>query len=216
MAILGLVDSSNHREIPDADAVYTKKTRIEMIANTLLETPLAGAIEYDGKRFYGTASSTRRVMSLASDTKVTTTTVANTLTETTIYTAPLGASDAVAGKIYRIPFFGVVSSSSTSEELTIRFKIDGITITTVVAIPKNLADASFSGHLVLIIRTIGASGTLAAHACYSVDSVPQESPPILTSIDTTTASTLTITVQWSAADAENTLSLYGAYLEDMN
>ena len=70
-----------------------------------MTTPEQGAMEYDGNRFYLTETDTRRVISLASDAKLSDTTVANTTTETSLYIVTIQPEDTLAGKIYEIPVF---------------------------------------------------------------------------------------------------------------
>jgi len=205
---------------PDIDttnwSLLTPKVySIKIVGTTLLETPEAGMIEYYGNRFYLSESNvSRRVISIASDVKISDTTVVNTITKTAVFTATAQAETA-NGKYYRIPLFGYFSCASASHTVTISWEVNGSTLTRTIT-PGVRANKPWHSNLTFIIRTTGASGTFVAMADLDFDDVSYDADPVSGSIDTTIPHNIVVSVQWSSALAGNSITCMGGILEDMN
>lgn len=187
----------------------------KMSDGVLQTTPEAGTFEYDGSRFYLTAQTVRRIVSVCSNAKLSDTTVANTTDETEIYSADIAADEYLAGKVYLVALFGSFSTANASDVLTFRLKLDGTTIT-VPLTPKTITNQPWHVCFKIIIRTVGVSGTFVACISLQADNTSYDVVPITGSIDTTVLSSLSATVQWDNALAGNTVTCMGGHLEEMN
>ena len=180
----------------------------------LMTTPEPGAIEYKSHTFYATTYLVRRSIMLAQDVVVAPVTVANTTTETTIYTSTMAANYLTAGKLMNMKLYGRFSTNSPSDLYTVRVKFAGTTILTVSSTGKNTTDRPFDIDLRSTVRTIGSSGTIISYGKTQQDNLtPNIEISALTTINTTVLNTITITVQWNAASVNNTLTLEGGATE---
>lgn len=189
---------------------------IKLLPGTLLVTPEAGVIEYNGHRVYVTQEGpAQRPISVASNAVVADVTVANTVTETTIKSVTI-QPESQAGKYYRIPLWGKLSCVNAVHTITIRLKEGANTIATEVITPGVLSNKPWHIDYHFVIRTTGAGGTYAAFGAVDFNNVGKDVVPVTGSIDTTASDTLSVTVQWSDANAGNSITLIGGLLEDMN
>lgn len=173
-----------------------------------------GAIEYKGRTFYASTSLVRRSIMLAQDIVVTPVTVANTTTETTIYTVTMAANDLTAGKLINIKLYGRFSTANASGVYTFRVNRAGSTILTIASTAYFKTNRPFDVDIRSTIRSIGASGTVITYAKTQQDNlVPNIEIGNLNTIDTTVENTYTVTVQWSSGDLNNTLTLEGGATE---
>lgn len=180
---------------------------LKLTAGTNLTTPEAGAGEYDGTNFYLTRTSTRRKITLSNDTITSSTTVANTTTETTVFTMTMPANGMVVGDTTRVNLAGYYSTVNASDTFTMRWKIGATTILSITSDAANVTNAPFHAELINTLRTAGASGALIAHGSIDSNNVGHDtSNTATTTIDTTATMTFTVTVQWSAASASNTFT----------
>lgn len=185
----------------------------QLTAAELLETPISGKFEYDGNSLYFTQAGVRRYVTLGNDIRVTNATVTNTTTETTIHTSPIAANELKAGKMYKVTLLGKVTTNSGADFFTLRFKMGGATLITKVMIAKSVSDDHFRSECYITIRTVGASGTYAAHVEGNIgDDVIAENP-VTGSVDTTIAENLTTTVQWDAASTGDIFTIMQSVLE---
>jgi hypothetical protein len=153
-------------------------------------------------------------------------TVVNTTTETAFSSSyTFAANSLAAGMVVRITARGVYSTNSSIETIRIRVKLGSTTILdTGVYIPIKVStnqlwelDAS------LIVFTAGGSGTVDSQGCFSVHKVEYgslgyDAPMQNTSpatIDTTASQALTITVEWGAALAGNSITLRQLFVETL-
>lgn len=172
-----------------------------------LTTPEAGVMEYDGTGLFFTPTSVRRFVDLTSDPKTSTTTVANTVTETTIYSVVVPANEFRAGAMISIEAYGFFSTANASDTFTMRLKKGSTTILSVISTPKNVTNGAFHTKGAFTIRTVGAGGTAIAYMMTELDNEAKSTSETTTSsIDTTASNTYSITIQWTNADANNTLS----------
>lgn len=187
---------------------------LKLTDGPLLTTVEPGAIEYKDHTFYASTYLVRRSIMLAQDVVVTPVAVSNTTTETTIYTSNMAANYLTIGKLMNIKLYGRFSTVNTSSIYTFRVKLAGITILTIASTGQNVTNRPFDIDLRSTVRSIGTSGTII---CYGKTQQDNLTPNIeignLTSINTTLANTITITVQWSDANTGNILTLEGGATE---
>ena len=188
---------------------------LKFTAGTLLTTPEQGTIEFNGSKFYITNVAHQRAIDRTSDVALSTVTVANTTTETTIWTGVMAANSLVAGNVLKFQADGIVSSDSVGDLITIRVKVGGNTVVTLTSAAKKLVDAYWHMKANATQRTIGATGSRAFHIDLVIDEVNTEVIGIGI-IDTTANMDVTITVQWNNADVGDIISLYQGFMEFKN
>ena len=188
---------------------------IYLTSNTLLGTPVAGTIEFSNDRFYITDVDTQRTIDRTSDVKLDTTTVANTTTETVLYTGTLPSNSLKAGNHLKVFTDGVLGTLNSSSILTIRVKMNGTTVSTLELTGTNYTNAPWSTKLEMTVRSVGASGSIAVHTDLNVGSskLNAEQTSTIETIDTTVSEDITITAQWGTANADNTISCHQGHLE---
>lgn len=186
---------------------------LKFTSGTNLTTPEDGAIEFNGKSLYFTAVDVRRSIVVGNDIRVADATVTNTTTETTIHTSAIAANALAAGTMYKITLLGKTTTANASQFYTLRFKMGGTTLLTFAMAAADVTDAHFRSESYITIRTIGASGTYAAHIEGTLGSEEVTTTPVTGSVDTTTTADMTVTLQWDAANAGNIFTIMQAVLE---
>lgn len=187
---------------------------LKFATGTLTTTPEIGTIEFDSTHFHITsAGGARRVISRGSDSIVTSETVANTTTETTVHTATLPAGSLIAGKVYEVKGYGKASTFNAASTLTIRVKINGTVLATLDSTPGIAANEPMHFNTAFTIRTIGATGTISAHGVIAVGSDSGHTNTSSVVVDTTAINEVTLTMQWDIANAGNTATLDQAYMK---
>lgn len=190
------------------EAGTTTLAPFKLTSGSVLTTPAAGAFEFDGMGVYFTPNDERRSIQLADGSVTSTTIVANTTTETTIYSEPISAGSLDVGEVIDILLNGFYSTANAADTFTLRFKIGATTVLTVTSTAKNVTNTPFEIDFRTTIRTIGAGGTCISYASVKLDNADASAAATTTTaINTTNANTLTVTLQWSNALAANTLSL---------
>lgn len=180
----------------------------QYIPGTLLSTEVNGLAEFDGTKLYITFQGKRFSHVASSDPKTSSTTVANTTDETTVFTTDIPSNSWLAGKILKLLLLGRYSTANGTDTVTIRFKIDGSTILSMVSTAASVTNAPLIGEFITTMRTIGATGTIWPFLTGAINNVKKDSPgTAATTVDTTGDLTFSVTVEWSAADAGNTLSV---------
>lgn len=141
-------------------------------------------------------------------------TVANTTTETEIFTSTVLANEFHPGYVVRSRLNGYYSTANASDTFTIRYKIGGTTILSFTSDANNVTNTPFDLEFLTTIRSIGGSGTEISFGSITADNVDKDTTETSTSsIDTTIDLSFSITVQWDNADASNTITLTQGYLE---
>lgn len=144
------------------------------------------------------------------------TAVSNTTTETLFdkyFTIP--ANSLRAGSLIRARFQGIATATNSTDTLAVKLYIGGLTGTALISIAAtDVADNNvFQGEYELIIRTIGASGTMVG--CGTFKSIPAAEGTMTikddilasTAIDTTAAQVIGVSATWSVASASNSCRL---------
>lgn len=181
---------------------------IKLQAGTKLGTPEAGAVEFDGASLLFTPASDRRSVNLADGVIVSSTTVANTTDETTIFTEGVSANELFKGSKWRTSVSGHYSTANASDTFTILFKVGGTTIHSFTSIAEDVTDVFWRTEWFFTVRSTGATGSIqsAVDGIFN-DTVNNEALTSTNTVDTTTVENLTITIQWDAAETDNTLTV---------
>lgn len=188
---------------------------------TNLTTPEAGVIEYDGDHFTITNLASRKVIDRTSDVVVETVTVANTATETIVWTAPMAANSLQVGNVFKFHADGLVSNNGNNadNDFTLRVRLGSLTGGIVIDLTPNtkaMTDAHWHANANATQRTIGGSGSRAFHFHLSVDSTDEETEIGLATVNTEAIMDIVLTVQWATAHANNSFTMYQGFLEFKN
>lgn len=160
------------------------------------------------------------------------TAVANTTTETIVFpNITIPANFMQDGRVLRIRAFGKLSTTSTP---TIIFAlrwggVAGTLLATSEAITNGsgVANVNWEVELYVTTRSNGATGTLLAFGSvivhtsatavvHNVLSVSGYDAPAAVTVDLTADTALSLTADWSAASASNTLTGMSYYVEALN
>jgi hypothetical protein len=210
---VGVADPTAYLHIK-AGSTAAGTAPIKLTDGPLMTLVEPGAIEYKGHTFYASTYLVRRSIMLAQDIVVTPITVANTTTETLIYTAPMAANYLTAGKMINIKLYGRFGTNGAGNLYTIRVKLSGVTVLTVTSTSANSTNRPFDIDLRSTIRSIGASGTIISYGKTQQDNLtPNIEIGTLGTINTTIPNTITVTVQWASASSNNTITLEGGATE---
>ena len=127
----------------------------------------------------------------------------------TSYTIP--ANTLRAGSVIKVRFQGIATATNSTDTLTIKLYIGGLTGTAIFT--STATDATnndiFAGEGIIVIRTIGSSGTFVASGSYTkVEGASGSATRVdfvtaSTAIDTTTSKAVTASATWSTNSASN-------------
>jgi hypothetical protein len=184
---------------------------IRVLSDTLSETPTAGTLEFSNDRMYLTNVSTQRAIDRTNSVVTATETVTNTTTETTVYTSAIPANSGKAGNVFAIRASGAITNDSAADEVTIRYKVGGNTIATIVSPGNTLSDDYWHIEAVGTLRSVGVSGEYAYRIRMVVCDGCEAVTGIVTSVDTTQDNDVTITAEWNNAKTGNIFNLYQGY-----
>lgn len=142
-------------------------------------------------------------------------TVANTTTETAFAsTFDIPANSLAVGSVIRIKLLGRFSTTGTPT-LRLRIKLDATTyIDTTAVTTVTATNFGFVTDAQLVVTAIGASGTIDAQALTELGTAATTGQVVNSvntagiTTDTTQALSVTVTAQWSAASASNTVTLH--------
>lgn len=138
--------------------------------------------------------------------------VTNTVTATAFdlsYT--VAANTLKAGDVLRIKFQGIATATHSTDTLAIELKIGSVTVLSLAAV--DVADNDiFEGAMDVVVRTVGASGTIVAHGVAPVigaaGTATGRSRYLASStLDTTADEAVTVVATWSVASASNSCRL---------
>lgn len=181
---------------------------LKFTPGTLLTAPEVGALECSTSGLFHTTLGDRRSLLQSSQPIIASTTVANTTTETTIYTTTIAANELIVGETIWTHLFGYMSTHGASDTVIIRVKIGGTTILTITTTAGNVTNEPLSIEPCFTVRSIGATGTIFAYGKAEIANKGKTIANIATTtIDTTAVSNITVTVQWSNAYADATITI---------
>jgi hypothetical protein len=178
-----------------------------MTVDALLATPIHGTLEFYDDRLYLTNVGTQRPIDRTSDVPLTTTTVTNTVVETTIYTGVIGANDLKVGNHIHMDTSGVLSNATAADDIAINVYCGADQKLSYKPAIGNVTDEPWHVDMACTVRTVGAGGTVAMMIDIDINGNVSHFHSI-ENVDTTVAENLIIKVQWDNAKAGNTISLY--------
>lgn len=143
-------------------------------------------------------------------------TVANTTTRTEVFNPDINAGSLIAGRIYQVDLMGKFSTANTSDTFSVDINLAGATdLAGITNTGGNAGDDPWSVEFTFTVRSDGANGTIQPHTRGLFNSEPADSHHAEISVDTTTVTELSVDLQWSAADAGNSVTLGQAHLKQM-
>ncbi len=181
--------------------------KLYMTESPLLEPPVPGVLEHNDGHLYFTDG--QRVALVGSDgIKIDTSTVVNTVVETTIYSNLFAANSLHSDMRVLASISGAFSTDSASESLTLQFKLNGVAVHTIIVTPANGTDIAWRAIHEGTIRIAGASGKYIDFSEFSESGVMPifSASPTLFDIDTTQTTLYEITATWGAAKAGNSFT----------
>lgn len=179
----------------------------------LLPTPEPGAMEYLNHTLYFTTYLVRRSVMLNQDIVTADATVTNTTAETTVYSIPMAANYLTVGKVIIPKLYGIYSSGG-GRTFTLRLKYAGSTVISIQSDGGTVTNAPWYVHFPTTIRAVGASGSAISMAVGTFNNADKTTSATgTTAIDTTVPNTLTVTVQWSAANASDAFTVQQGYTD---
>lgn len=189
----------------DGDMSGVNSLRFSAVSATAGIIP--GLVEYTDGHLYFTDKS-RAALSKNAGVKTTTTTVANTTTETEIYSYSFVANELHQDEKVIFSLNGVYSAATNADAFTIRFKVAGSTVHSIVRTAQgSLTDAGWKAEYSGTIRSAGAAGTFVDFAILmDNNAVTAAGETTVHSIDTTQAFTFQVTVQWNNQKINNSFS----------
>ena len=204
---------------PTLEAGTTLSSPLKFADGVALKFAECGAVEFHNGKFYITNVAHRRAIDRTSDVALSTVTVVNTTTETTLWTGTMLPNSLKIGNMFKFHADGVVSngdSANAADQVALKIKVGGSTVATLEPAIKKIPDGSH-WHIDAnaVQRAIGVSGSRAVH----IDVVIHDSEEAVISvatIDTTANMDVTLTAEWASAKATNTISLYQGYMEYKN
>lgn len=131
------------------------------------------------------------------------------------------ANTLVAGSVIKVKAWGIATATNSSDTVQFKLYIGGVTgtaILTVAATDATNADV-FYMDATIIIRTIGATGTLVAAGISNVvPAATAVAAPVIqtlasTTIDTTAAQVIGVGCDWGSSSGSNSAILNGIVVE---
>lgn len=148
-------------------------------------------------------------------------TVANSAAETTLIStgvgsATLSADFLVPGRTIRLQARGYHSSTG-NPNITLKFKIDGVTISTGTVASGNGSTDGFVIDCVSTCRTDGVTGTIIGQGYYNEEHSNGAKIGLIatavSTIDTTASNAVDLTIQWGTASNNNTITVTNLTIE---
>jgi len=194
---------------------------LKFTAGTALTSPETGVLEFHDSRLYMTNKSVRKALDRTSDVAVETVTVANSASETVLWTGTMPANSLVAGNVLKFQASGLVSNNGNhaDNDFTIRVRVGGIAGAEIISLTpttKAMTDEHWHIKANATQRTVGAAGSRAAHLHLQVGDADEEEVIAMATIDTTANMDVVVTVDWVTAHANNSISLYQGFMEYKN
>lgn len=196
----------------EGQIVLALTAALQFQANDSLPAGTKGFLDFDGEHLLFTQGEQRRPFLFLSDT-ITTSQNVNTTTETEIWTADLDPNTLAVGSFFEADIFGKYSNTDGTSTFTLRFKVAGVTILSIVSTAAIVTNQPVMAKFINTVRSIGASGSFWPYVEAKINNVNKDKPGTgVGAIDTESTQPVSITIQWSATDAGNTFSLDQALL----
>ncbi len=177
-----------------------------------LTMPEQGAMELVGNSLQFSQLVKRRGVAMSQGVLIADDIVGSSTSESApILTAEHGANYLEVGKCEEIVLRGVIQqTSSGSGKLDVRIKYAGITLQTISTKTSTTiaAGTPFEIRVSATCRSTGASGTMQFNSVLWIDNIANSpDSTTLATINTTTAQNTTVTLQWTVANANNTITV---------
>ena len=140
-------------------------------------------------------STNRRIISRASGVMTTPITVANSTTETTVWSDTVAANSFDAAKVYIFYAYGKFSTMDAAASLTIRFKLNDVTVSSISSTLGVVTDAAGYVKSTMTIRSVGAAGTVSCFSQFQLDAKTESDNDSSITFDTTALGSVKITAQ---------------------
>lgn len=174
----------------------------------------AGDVWDDGNALHYVPVADERSISLANGVILSSVTVANTVTETTVYTETVNANELYKGSKWHIKVSGIFSTANANDTFTGRLKIGGTTIHSFTIDAGNVTDQFWRAEFFFTVRSVGASGSVIASAEVTTGGTDHSSVSTTPdTIDTTAQQDVTLTIQWDNNDPGDTLTITQGHTE---
>jgi hypothetical protein len=195
-----------------AGTVAASTAPVKFEPGVCLTTPEVGAFECTTSGLFYTTLGDRRSLVQGSQPITSSTTVVNTTTETTLYTTNLAADELIVGETVTTEVFGIISTHDAADTATLRVKVGGTTITTVVTTAGLVTDEAWRLRSTFTVRSVGAAGTVQAFCAIELINENKSVANIATTtVNTTQISDVTITVEWSDAEVDDSITVSQGY-----
>ena len=188
---------------------------LKFTTGAILGTPEVGVMEFLDGKLYFTNVVKQKVIDRSGDVKLDTTTLASSTTETTVYTADIGANALRAGNVLKLEMSGTIDEAAAADAVTIRVKIGGVTIATVVSPASGVTAKCWHISGIATVRSIGNPGSIAWHMDMNADTGVSETCGV-SAVDTTAAENITVTAQWNNNKAGNIFTCIQGIMEYKN
>jgi hypothetical protein len=199
----GIVDDGDSINL-DHSLKLPQKTDVTVLEN--------GLTEFNGKKLSFTLSGKRKNFTLTGPARTSNISVTNTITETAVFLEEIPENSVNIGTVFNLKLFGHYSSNTT-DNFTIRLKYGGTTILSLSSPTLAVTNVPISISATLTVRTLGSNGTLVSFLETSFNGTLQQNTTLSpVTIDTTVNNNLEITIEWSAADIDNSLTITQGFL----
>jgi hypothetical protein len=187
---------------------------LKFTAGTDLTTAEAGVAEYNGTRLaFSPAASLRRVVALTGSHITSTTTVANTVTPTTLWTGSIPSNSVATAQTFVARVLGRYSTANGADTVSLAIKVGATTTFTIVTTAAGVTNAPVMLEFTFTVRSTGAGGTGWGFVEAEANAVNKTQTGASTfAYDTTAAGDVTIIATWSNALAGNSVSIDQGYV----
>lgn len=142
-------------------------------------------------------------------------TVAGTTTSTVVWDPDINANSLIEGRTYQIDLTGRFSTANTSSTFTVDIDLAGTDVAGIQNVGGNVTDAPWSVEFSFTVQSDGQNGTLQPHTrgLFNTDATGSDHDTV--SVDTTSVTALSVSLQWDDASAGNSVTLSQAHLKQM-
>jgi len=211
MANKGRPSNFNAVEIEASEGFFPP---LKLKEGELTTIPEKGAVEYHDGHLMFTGENDRYAVSLSNSVKTTTTTVENTIVETTVQSKLFPANSLHEDQVIRGSGYGSISNVTGADDFVLRFKVNGSTIHTLTRVGGNVSGAGWFVAFVMTIRSTGVTGAMIDFVEYREGSTSTSSADITEHVvDTTEDILLEMTIEWDAAKVGNIFTSSQGFIE---
>ena len=190
---------------------------LKMREGSRLTAPEDGAWNYDGTRLQFVAQNNWRSVSLSSDHVSTSTTVANTVTKTTVPQGVTAANSLDAQQTIILHAYGRYDVANGTDTFGVTGSMAGVDVVATSSPTAAVTGGVIAIRFICTVRSTGGGGTVWGFLEANINNqwVSVANTTTIT-VNMGATNTPRIQVQWSAADLGNTLSIDQSWLEIKN